>query len=432
MAYETITLKGYINYVEPDASQIFQADTKREWIPGGLKLNGYINYTEPDESQIFKADTQREWVPGGLKLNGYINYTKPDESRIFKADTQREWVHGGLRLNGYINYTEPDESQIFQADTARFVFVTLANMSAKLTILLAVEQPYGIPWMQTEIVHSAWCWKVTRQDGVVLGFTSHGEDIEYGGVIYKAETGFAPTAVQTGNDMSVDDLDAQGLLSDDSLTAEDLRAGKYDNAGIEVFLVNYQNLKDEILMIRRGYLGEVTYGKNGFTAEVRGLMDAYQQAAGKTCQKGCRTHLGSELCKVNLSEYTHQGQITGINEDGSYNTTLRQSNAYFNYGLLTFDNGDNAGLSAEIKNYAAGKIELFLPTVYDVAIGDTFTAVAGCDGNASTCRSRFGNLVNFRGEPYVMGNTYVASYPSSSSKNIVSEGSDVRLGTYKW
>ena len=66
MAYETITLKGYINYVEPDASQIFQADTKREWIPGGLKLNGYINYTEPDESQIFKADTQREWVPGGL------------------------------------------------------------------------------------------------------------------------------------------------------------------------------------------------------------------------------------------------------------------------------------------------------------------------------------------------------------------------------
>ena len=31
-------------------------------------------------------------------------------------------------------------------------------------------------------------------------------------------------------------------------------------------------------------LGEVTYGKNGFKAEIRGLMEAYQQQSGKVAQ----------------------------------------------------------------------------------------------------------------------------------------------------
>ena len=73
-----------------------------------------------------------------------------------------------------------------------------------------------------------------------------------------------------------------------------------------------------------------------------------------------------------------------------------------------------------------------MPLGEPVGLGDTFTIVAGCDGNATTCRNRFHNLVNFRGEPYIIGNSYSASYPVSSSNNIVSEGEDVRVGAYKW
>ena len=36
-------------------------------------------------------------------------------------------------------------------------------------------------------------------------------------------------------------------------------------------------------------------------------------------------------------------------------------------------------------------------------LGDTYTIVAGCDKTAATCKARYANLVNFRGEPFIPG-----------------------------
>ena len=35
----------------------------------------------------------------------------------------------------------------------------------------------------------------------------------------------------------------------------------------------------------------------------------------------------------------------------------------------------------------------------------------GCDRTIATCTSRFGNAVNFRGEPFLPGNDMLAQYP---------------------
>jgi len=348
------------------------------------------------------------------------------------GDLKRVYQPGGITAKAAraINTVGDNEAK---GDFLRICFVTLAHMLEDSFIILTVAQPYGIPWMQNEIVHSAWCWKVTRSDGVVLGFTSHDEDITYNGVVYKASTGFAPTAVSTSGDMAVDNLDAEGMLRSDAITAEDLRKGIYTNAAIEVFLINYQNTKDEVFLMRKGILGEVTYGKNGFKAEIRGLMEAYQQQSGKVYQKSCRVALGSTECGIYLPNWTFSGTVIGIHEDGTFVISVKKAEDFFDYGLITWQTGKNAGSRMEIKKYyATGKTELFLPMAYAVGIGDAFQITAGCDGNATTCRNRFNNLANFRGEPYIIGNSYSASYPVSASDNIVSEGEDVRIGAYKW
>ena len=36
----------------------------------------------------------------------------------------------------------------------------------------------------------AWCWRVTRGDGAVLGFTDHDRDLTYDGTTFEAATGF--------------------------------------------------------------------------------------------------------------------------------------------------------------------------------------------------------------------------------------------------
>lgn len=93
-----------------------------------------------------------------------------------------------------------------------------------------------------------------------------------------------------------------------------------------------------------------------------------------------------------FTTYVSGGTITPFGDSG-----------YFDGGIITFTSGDNDGLSGEVKCYVPGQITLHLPMPYTVAIGDTYSIVAGCDKQYTTCRDRFSNLANFRGEPYLPG-----------------------------
>lgn len=56
-------------------------------------------------------------------------------------------------------------------------------------------------------------------------------------------------------------------------------------------------------------------------------------------------------------------------------------------------------------------VQLFTPMPRPIALGDQVRLVAGCDKTPETCQARFGNIVNFRGEPHIPGNDKVFSYP---------------------
>jgi hypothetical protein len=84
-------------------------------------------------------------------------------------------------------------------------------------------------------------------------------------------------------------------------------------------------------------------------------------------------------------------------------TPLGGTSGYFDRGLITFTSGPNTGLSMEVKSYTPGQMILVLPMPYVVAVGNTYSLIAGCDKTFPTCRDRFSNVVNFRGEPYLPG-----------------------------
>src|SRR5574344_1718919 len=195
---EVIVLKAKRQINVAEANEI-TGDVKRVYssVPLMLKAKRVINI--PDIGEI-TGDVERSYEPGGFTLKAKRAINTPAD-REKQADAKRIWTTGGIRIKVKRLINVPADNEI-QGDFIRIAFVTLDHMSERHNILLTVEQPYGIPWMQSEIVHSAWCWKLMRTDGVVLGFTSHDEDIIYNGVTYKAATGFAPTAVSTSGDMA--------------------------------------------------------------------------------------------------------------------------------------------------------------------------------------------------------------------------------------
>ncbi len=258
--------------------------------------------------------------------------------------------------------------------------------------------------LEQDVTTLATCWRVTRRDGTVMGFTDHDSDLVVESVTYEAATGFTPTAISSSAALNVDNLDIEGLLDAGAITTEDLLAGLYDYAEITVFQVNHAFVGDGVLLLRQGWLGEVTCEDGQFIAEVRGLTQPLSQRVGEVYSPSCRAVFGDARCGINVALLTQSGTITAVTSRTVLLDTARTEDAgTFSSGVLTFTSGANAGLSVEVKEYTPGTITLVLPTSYAVEVGDAYTITEGCDKRFSTCANRFANAVNFRGEPHVPG-----------------------------
>jgi len=154
--------------------------------------------------------------------------------------------------------------------------------------------------LQGEVTSLATCWRVTRTDGVEVFLTDHDQDLLFEGNLYVAESGYSRTAVQNDSTLSVDNLEIEGFLDSSLITEADLRAGLYDFAEIRVFMVNWQDLGQGELKLRRGRLGEVTLveGSEIYRAELRGMSQSLSQQIGQVYSPECRVDLGDSKCKI--------------------------------------------------------------------------------------------------------------------------------------
>ena len=160
------------------------------------------------------------------------------------------------------------------------------------------------------------CWKVTRTDEVVLGYTDLDKDVTFEGITYLASSGFSPSNFESQSRLAVDNLEAVGVLDNVSLTVEDLAAGVWDFAAVEVFRINWRDLTMGRDILMTGRLGVVDQSRDGFKAELRGLTNAYAQTVGSVCQPSCRATLGDARCQVNLAPFTVTGTLEAVSTDG--------------------------------------------------------------------------------------------------------------------
>lgn len=149
-----------------------------------------------------------------------------------------------------------------------------------------------------EVTTLATLWRVTRTDGVEFFFTDHDKDITYDGSTYKADSGYQRTAIQNDSTLGVDNLDVQGILNNEAITEEDLRAGKFDYAQIRVAIVNWNDLTAGEIKMRNGKIGEVQLTQRGvFKTELRGMTQPLSQNIIEYFQAECRADLGDSRCK---------------------------------------------------------------------------------------------------------------------------------------
>jgi uncharacterized phage protein (TIGR02218 family) len=270
----------------------------------------------------------------------------------------------------------------------------------------------------------AWCWRIERHDGAVFGFTDHDRALAFGGVTYEPDSGFAASEIRSGTDLAVDAQDAEGVLTSDTITETDILDGRWDNAAVEVWRVNWDAVGQRVLM-RRGAVGQVRRGRLAFVAEVRSLAHILNQTVGRTFQHACDAELGDVRCGVDLDdpEFHTSGSVTAVTGDRSFAASGLGGFApgWFALGRLSWTSGPNADRIAEVAGHdvvsGVRNLTLLEAPVRPIAVGHDFVVRAGCDKRLETCRDRFANVVNFRGFPHIPGQDTVVRYPNRGDAN---------------
>ncbi len=113
---------------------------------------------------------------------------------------------------------------------------------------------------------------------------------------------------------------------------------------------------------------------------------------------------------------TLTGALTGATDNRNFADTSRtEADDFWTFGLLTFTTGNNIGIALEVKNYtlSTGSFELYVAMPFVIQVGDTYEVHAGCDKLLATCITKFDNVKNFRGQPYIPGQDHILRYPDA-------------------
>jgi uncharacterized phage protein (TIGR02218 family) len=275
------------------------------------------------------------------------------------------------------------------------------------------------------------CWRITRRDGVVQGFTDHDEDVLLDGIVCRAGTGLTGSEATHMLGLAVGGSEISGALSDAALGEDDLAAGLYDAAAIEVWLVDW-SAPHLFLLLAKGVLGEVRRDGLAFTAELRGLSHRLAEESGRLFTATCAADLGDARCGIDLNDpaFRGGGTVTALLATAAFTASGLSgfADGRFTGGRLTFDSGANAGLSVEVKTHraidAVVTLTLWQAMPQPLAADDAFTVTAGCDKRFETCVGRFSNAVNFRGFPHIPGNDFIVRYPVQGEPG--NDGSSLR------
>ncbi|HEV2816067.1 MAG TPA: DUF2163 domain-containing protein [Allosphingosinicella sp.] len=270
-----------------------------------------------------------------------------------------------------------------------------------------------VDFIDRDLTTIALCWRLERRDGVALGFTGHDRDLEIGGLVYRAAPGMLPSAISLADGFDPATLDVSGALTGDAIGAADLAAGRWDGAALAMFMTDWEAPGAEVLALARGALGEVVARGGAFEAELRGPAALLDAPAVEQTSPECRARLGDKRCRVDLAARTRITRIAAIVEAEIVEVEAAAAGNAYGYGLLRWIGGANSGTDSAILRSDGATLTLREPPAFAAAAGDLVEIIEGCDKRLATCAGRFGNAVNFRGEPHLPGIDLLTRYPGA-------------------
>ena len=265
-----------------------------------------------------------------------------------------------------------------------------------------------------EVTTLALCWKLTRGDGLALGFTSHDRDLVLDGVAFRARPGMTPSAISHSIEMAVDSMEAEGPLSSAGLTAQDLESGRWAEARVELFACDWANIAAGRLGLMRGTLGTVSRigldHRGAFRAELLSDLAALEMVEPLRLSPLCRAELGDGRCGVDMAHRRVEVDVLAWGGSRLRLGAPVAAASHYAWGRMRFVSGALAGVDRNITSVEEDELLLEEPLPDLPERTGKAWLWEGCDKRFSTCSARFGNAFAFQGEPHVPGTDALLRY----------------------
>lgn len=268
------------------------------------------------------------------------------------------------------------------------------------------------------------------------------EAIKLAGTDYPFEFGgstFLPLGISS-NDLVKEEaladssMEASGVLTHDLIKEVDILAGRYNGAKIIHYIVD---LYRPWLWHRKHvwWIKSIDVLSGQFKANVVGIEKFLTIPIGNAYEKECSAVFGGPKCNATVVSFGPEtvtqvpstpaagGTLGFSSRDnrafrieapvGGYPDTASGRDPVWDFGRVTFNSGNNNGLSFRIAHtefeggVANGAqvqtgwmvVTLSRPCPFPIRVNDTVTIESGCDGSLRVCRDVYENALNFRGQP---------------------------------
>jgi uncharacterized phage protein (TIGR02218 family) len=201
---------------------------------------------------------------------------------------------------------------------------------------------------------------------------------------------------------------AAASASHASIRETDLAAGLFDEAAIAIGAVDWTTLDHHTLYT--GQIGRIEDDQSQFAAELRSTKSLLEQDLVPRTSPTCRAEFCGRGCGLSAVRFTAVHPLAAVDLESNRVRFDGLIDDNFVDGWLRFMAGPQTGLTFGIVDAAGGWLALDRPLVPGTLTGTRTELREGCDHTIATCANRFGNGVNFRGEPFLPGNDLLARY----------------------
>lgn len=256
-----------------------------------------------------------------------------------------------------------------------------------------------------------FCMTFDLPDGSGLALTSHDRDLEREGMRFSAGATITPQAIRSSLNGEQDDAALSGAVDSEAIEEKALRAGRWDGARMRLSMTDWETDQAETRFIDEGAFGRIEQRGRAFETEFRSPFAELDRPACPRTSPLCRAKFGDRQCRVDLAGRRHQARI--VDAKGDRVVLDRDFGAEVAFGTLRWIDGERRGQRLIILTVEDGALRLRDVPDVEPAIGDRVEILEGCDKRVATCRDRFANGRNFRGEPHLPGSDLLTRYPGS-------------------